>query len=526
MRKRFVGVTIAALSAVMACAGCSCDGEYSSQQTEQSAEEGTKSDANLNDTEKKIAELVEKGRQALFGLNDTEHDYEKALEYFLEAEKAGTTDSELAEVNYYIGHIYESGYGVEIDCEKAQEYLSKSAECNNGKAALALGLMYYNGYGVEMDETTARQYFQKAIDETVGNSAEGYYGWARDSYDLGYYDSALEDAMKVVDEATEPDVIAAAMLIVADVYRTGGAVEQDLAATVEWCQKAMDLNYSYAYNYMGLLYENGYGVEQSAEKAFEYYETAAEMGCADAIINVGNSYKNGFAVEQDYKKAMEYYEMAAEKKSARAMYNMAYLYMGAEYTTDDGEIYREAYEGLEMDMEKAVEWFEKSSELNYQEAMFRLGYIYYWGDKYNIEEDYEAALKWYEKAANAGHVMAMYFIGDMYENGYGVEANEDLAYEWYEMAADCGYGVAMNMVGTKKYEEATTAEEYEEALQLFVGAAQQGNVSAAYNAASMYWSCEFIEQNGTEAKKWAEFAAENENESAKILLDELEAEGY
>jgi len=108
-----------------------------------------------------------------------------------------------------------------------------------------------------------------------------------------------------------------AMLSVADAYRYGRGVQENLAKAFAWYERAAD-NYDdiksclEAKVEVGKCLEYGHGVERNLENAFESYLDASEYGCCIAEYHVGRCYHFGIGVEQSLKNAYEFYELALE----------------------------------------------------------------------------------------------------------------------------------------------------------------------------------------------------------------------
>ncbi|WP_171251809.1 tetratricopeptide repeat protein, partial [Acinetobacter baumannii] len=64
-----------------------------------------------------------------------------------------------AEAKYYLGILYEEGYGVTQDYKKAFEWYSKAANQGNAEAQNNLGAMYALGQGVEQNYKKAFEWY-------------------------------------------------------------------------------------------------------------------------------------------------------------------------------------------------------------------------------------------------------------------------------------------------------------------------------------------------------------------------------
>lgn len=160
-------------------------------------------------------------------------------------------------------------------------------------------------------------------------------------------------------------------------------------------------------------YKSGGIVRQDLNKAKDYFELAANQGYAPAQFNLGILYYNGAFGKKDYFKAFEWFEKAANNNDELAQYFM-------------GEIY---FNGLRVkqDYAKAKYYLEKAASKGNLASEFMLGNIYYNG--LGVEKDYQQAMFWYEKAANQGDLKSQFNLALMYDEGKGVKQDLKLAYE-------------------------------------------------------------------------------------------------
>ncbi|MBP3407250.1 MAG: sel1 repeat family protein [Kiritimatiellae bacterium] len=83
-------------------------------------------------------------------------------------------------VQFYLGLMYERGYGVPKDDYEAVKWCRKSAEQGNADAQCNLGFMYENGRGVPKDETEAVKWYRKSAEQ--GNAfGQCNLGWMYES---------------------------------------------------------------------------------------------------------------------------------------------------------------------------------------------------------------------------------------------------------------------------------------------------------------------------------------------------------
>lgn len=79
-----------------------------------------------------------------------------------------------AEAQYMLGAIYDYGYRVSQDSQKAIEWFTKAAHQGHAKAQYNLGWMYENGDGVRRNKSTAKRYFDQACDQGVQVACNHY----------------------------------------------------------------------------------------------------------------------------------------------------------------------------------------------------------------------------------------------------------------------------------------------------------------------------------------------------------------
>ena len=74
-------------------------------------------------------------------------------------------DNGVAEAQYGLGFMYESGWGVEQDYDEAYQWYEKAAKLGHAKSQYNLGLLYLNGFGVDKDLDKARYWIEFAASQ-------------------------------------------------------------------------------------------------------------------------------------------------------------------------------------------------------------------------------------------------------------------------------------------------------------------------------------------------------------------------
>ena len=283
-------------------------------------------------------------------------DYVKAFECYQIAADQGFVPAQ-----YIVGGKYMQGLGVKVNYDKGVEWLQKAAENGYDQAQFSLGILYERGFGVGKDITKAIDWYQKAANQgnedakknlaslqkkNVGGknaveqssvsqteSADECYKKGKEYFDKKDYKHAIKWYQKAANQGH-----AIAQVNLGTMYINGYGIERDYSKAIEWYQKAADQGYATAQHNLGSIYRIGYGVEKDYAKAFEWYHKAANQGLADAQNALGFMYANGLGIEKDYEKAVEWYQKAANQEHALAKENLAELQKKIAENNNDQEL--------------------------------------------------------------------------------------------------------------------------------------------------------------------------------------------
>lgn len=217
---------------------------------------------------------------------------------------------------------------------------------------------------------------------------------------------------------------------------------------------------------------------QDYGSAFRCFRQAAETGDAYAQYNLALCYHKGEGVEEDLREAKRWYRAAAEQGYVYAQYSLA-------------EFCR-CGDGGEKDMSEAVKWYRAAAQQGHSGAQNSLGRCYENGS--GVQKNAVEAVKWYRAAAQQGHPGAQYSLGNCYVNGQGVFKDVAEAEKWYRKAAEQGdetsrealqklqkeknMPVADELIS--KGEAFLENQEYKDAVECFLVAAQMRNAHAMY----------------------------------------------
>lgn len=230
----------------------------------------------------KAVKLYETGEQYWNGTNGVPQDYEKAVEYYIEAADLGNVDA-----IYSLGFCYATSTGIEYDAEKAEKLLAYAADNGNLNAAVKLGNYFYWGDYLPQDYAKGYQYLKYAAEQgdansmaTVGNillkGYGAYDGWgpARDQ-ELGK--QYIEKACELNDPY--------GLFLAANNYRYGyDGFPEDLTYGTKLLRKAAEAGHIYGQFQYALACFNGEGVPKDLNQYVKWVREAAGNGNDEAVI--------------------------------------------------------------------------------------------------------------------------------------------------------------------------------------------------------------------------------------------------
>ncbi len=175
--------------------------------------------------------------------------YDKGLEYLEKKDysNAYLIMNTLANDGYtdainVLGVMYQNGYGVSQDYEKAFEWYFKGANLNEPYAQANLGILYENGWGVRQNYGAAVIWYREAVKQ--GNQV--------------------------------------AQCNLAILYDNGRGVQEDARKAVELLQQSAIQDYAWAQYCLGNMYYWGRGVNQDYQEALKWYQKATDQGVDEA----------------------------------------------------------------------------------------------------------------------------------------------------------------------------------------------------------------------------------------------------
>lgn len=211
-----------------------------------------------------------------------------------------------------LGIVYQKGFGVELDLEKAAYWFLRGAEGGSGMAMSNIGVAYLKGRGVEQNIPLAVEWFEKSANAGTQN---GCFNMATLYYQgLGVEKDgkkALEYALKALN--AEP----------ASTYTDNDA----------WTQRH---GMGRIQMFLAMCYEEGVGTAPDKQKAFDFTRLAAHNGNPEGCLMMAQAYEKGENVIKSLPWAEKCYIVAADA----GYYNAQYI-LGSRYYS--GEIFKKNY---------------------------------------------------------------------------------------------------------------------------------------------------------------------------------------
>ena len=334
---------------------------------------------------------------------------------------------------------------------------------------------------------------------------------------------------------------------------------------------------------IGKMFCYGLGTEQNYQKAFEWFERSAKQKNKFAQFSLANLYYYGSGIEKDLSQAFLWYQRSSSQGQPYAAYSIAQMYRYGEYVTKDNDTAQRYYKqalsgflkiesddmanddlfyklgqmfkfglGTDSDVTKAIEYFRRSAEMNNKNGLFEYGKALLIGE--HIPQDTDSAVNLLEKAvklknsnakrflaleyisgehlkqdiekgialltecADSGDVIACYRLGKIYLQGEIVPQNLDKAEKYLLLAAEneyTQYALAKLYLQEEKYD-------IQKALDYFERSADK-NHWASYQLGRIYlFGAKDIERDKEKAVEWFTKSANDGNEYAQDLLENME----
>lgn len=174
---------------------------------------------------------------------------------------------------------------------------------------------------------------------------------------------------------------------VAEAYRKGDGVKQDIQQALEWYTQSAGHGNASAQYQLALMYDQGEGLEQNRKEAWRWYKAAADQGHQLAQFCLEEMEGGDFdQADEPANDTVQKTQRAAESGNVEAQYVLALMYRHGK--------------NLEPDTEKMLHWLTEAAQQAHPKAQYMLATLYYQGKE--IAADWVAAYVWFSKAAQAG----------------------------------------------------------------------------------------------------------------------------
>lgn len=235
---------------------------------------------------------------------------------------------------YILARAYFKGFGVKQDYEKAFQMMSYLYGHGDHRGAYCLGYMYENGYGIEKNIEKAIMYYSSHDDDLCSYRMGMLYM-------LGQYveqDDAL--ALDYLSKSHEPNAYLYFGILLEKKRDYSGAFQAYIKGARLYQKECLykvgyylykgigtDLNQKEAYHYfmyayyclhgdsayqLSTMYFDGIVVMKDVKKAISFLKQAARLYCRNACLTLAQFYRDGLYVEKNFQLSLEYYQKANE----------------------------------------------------------------------------------------------------------------------------------------------------------------------------------------------------------------------
>ena len=304
----------------------------------------------------------------------------KAVEYFLEAGKLENADAlfflsihqqnndNLKEATQAAKRSLELGNeAAKIKLGEIQEdeklmkegfnALKKKVDSGDMHYENSLGYAYEFGIGTSLNIKEAMKYYEMAARQ---NNAIGMTNLA----DLYLRENKLKKAKPLLVKAAEKEYGYAQYLLAMNFFYYK---HENNKEALHWLERAAGNDEPHALYQLGLYY----GEKADLAKSIQYYQRAAELNYGDALLELYYIYGEGIGVEQDDDKALFFLKKVAELGNQEAIEELAAMALSgqgnmdakeAEYWIKKAGYTEEMLKELDKLQEKSLEMFEKMQE--------------------------------------------------------------------------------------------------------------------------------------------------------------------
>ena len=452
---------------------------------------------------------------------------QNVLPLFDEAEplEEKETDESAAAIKYYIkwNDQYKKAckliYGKDAklnDFKKAEQLLLSESQRGNVLADYDLGKLYSTDKLGERNEETSIAKYTRAL--------QGFLQIEPNSKKLKPYVQYRIGKMFCYGLGTEQDYEKAfewfersakqknkfAQFSLANLYYYGSGIEKDLSQAFLWYQKSSSQGQPYAAYSIAQMYRYGEYVTKDNDTAQRYYQQALsgflkiennDMANDDLFYKLGQMFKLGLGTNSDVTKAIEYFRRSAEMNNKNGLFEYGKALLIGEH--------------IPQDTDSALKILEKAVKLKNSNAKRFLALEYISGE--HLEQDFEKGIALLTECADSGDVIASYRLGKIYLQGEIMPQNLDKAEKYLLLAEDneyTQYALAKLYLQEEKYD-------IQKAVNYFEKSADK-NHWASYQLGRIYlFGAKDIERDKEQAIEWFTKSANDGNEYAQAILDEI-----
>lgn len=452
---------------------------------------------------------------------------QNVLPLFDEAEplEEKETDESAAAIKYYIkwNDQYKKAckliYGKDAklnDFKKAEQLLLSESQRGNVLAVYDLGKLYSTDKLGEKSEETSIAKYTRAL--------QGFLQIEPNSKKLKPYVQYRIGKMFCYGLGTEQDYEKAfewfersakqknkfAQFSLANLYYYGSGIEKDLSQAFLWYQRSSSQGQPYAAYSIAQMYRYGEYVTKDNDTAQRYYKQALsgflkiesdDMANDDLFYKLGQMFKFGLGTDSDVTKAIEYFRRSAEMNNKNGLFEYGKALLIGEH--------------IPQDTDSALKILEKAVKLKNSNAKRFLALEYISGE--HLEQDFEKGIALLTECADSGDVIACYRLGKIYLESEIMPQNLDKAEKYLLLAEDneyTQYALAKLYLQEEKYD-------IQKAVNYFEKSADK-NHWASYQLGRIYlFGAKDIERDKEQAIEWFTKSANDGNEYAQAILDEI-----
>mgnify|MGYP000454720858 FL=1 len=435
------------------------------------------------------------------------------------------TDESAAAINYYIkwNDQYKKAckliYGKDAklnDFKKAEQLLLSESQRGNVLAVYDLGKLYSTDKLGEKNEEMSIAKYTQALQgflqiEPNSKKIKPYVQYRIGKmfcYGLGTeqdYEKAFEWFERSAKQKNK-----FAQFSLANLYYYGSGVKKDLSQAFLWYQRSSSQGQPYAAYSIAQMYRYGEYVTKDNDTAQRYYQQALsaflkiesdDMANDDLFYKLGQMFKLGLGTDSDVTKAIEYFRCSAEMNNKNGLFEYGKALLIGEH--------------IPQNTDSAVKLLEKAVKLKNSNAKRFLSLEYISGE--HLEQDFEKGIALLTECADSGDVIACYRLGKIYLESEIMPQNLDKAEKYLLLAEDneyTQYALAKLYLQEEKYD-------IQKAVNYFEKSADK-NHWASYQLGRIYlFGAKDIERDKEQAIEWFTKSANDGNEYAQAILDEI-----